>query len=69
MSEPIQGRIYIHQKSGGHYSVVANAFMESDETPVVCYVSMETEDFWVRPLSEFAEKFVLLHKGNDSERL
>lgn len=56
------GVTYKHKKSGRMYEVICNAVMEGDHTPVVVYrqllqFSAEMKHPWVRPLSEFLEKF------------
>lgn len=50
-------RVYEHIKTGGRYRVQQTARMEKDGFPVVVYESLETGDVWVRPTTEFAEKF------------
>lgn len=50
-----------HLKSGGEYVVVVPAAkLEADGTPVVVYESVKDRQVWVRPESEFREKFAKL---------
>lgn len=47
-----------HIKSGGIYKIIAvNAKMENDSSYVVVYRSQYSGEVWVRPLSEFQDKF------------
>lgn len=46
-----------HVKTGGRYRVVAVGRMESSREPVVTYRSEHTQEVWVRPQSEFLERF------------
>ena len=69
MSELIVGRIYRHYKARdnndpyptGHYKLITLAKMEADAREVAVYVSLDDEQFWVRPVGEFKAKFTLLH--------
>lgn len=45
--------IYKHLKSGGYYAVVCEGKVESDETPVVVYRSLQDGQVWVRAFDEF----------------
>ena len=53
------GQIWWHIKSGNSYRVVLIAQRESDGEPRVCY-QVVTKDgpVWVRPLYEWAGRFV-----------
>jgi|SRR5690606_24750597 len=51
---------YRHKKSGGIYEVVAFAERESDQMPLVVYRSLDTLRTWVRPMTEWREKFEYL---------
>lgn len=54
---PINQR-YTHYKKGGLYVILCYAIRESDFVSMVVYKSVETLKVWVRPESEFLEKFL-----------
>ena len=49
-------RIYRHYK-GGDYTLLGLAKLESDLTDMAIYKKLGTDEVFVRPLSEFKEKF------------
>ena len=51
-----------HIKSGKLYQIVCYALLEATGEEVVVYEGIETGSVWVRPLSEFKEKFVEVEK-------
>lgn len=53
---PLEG-IFRHTAKGGEYKVLHEATNEADLTHVVVYKSLLTDIIWVRPKSEFLEKF------------
>ena len=56
----LPGSIWIHAK-GGRYRVISLATLEADLTSVVCYQTLNPDtrqDIWVRPVSEFWDRFV-----------
>lgn len=48
--------LYRHRK-GGLYKLVTRARMKATGTEVVVYRSVETGETWVRPATEFDERF------------
>jgi hypothetical protein len=48
------GQVWRHYR-GGIYKVLCLAKIEADETPVVVYMSPETKQAWVRPVTEWLE--------------
>ena len=52
---PLPGSLWVHAE-GGTYTVVCTAIREADLMPVVVYRDGEGVT-WVRPLTEFAERF------------
>lgn len=45
-------------RSGNYYRVLHNGYLEATNTPVVIYRSISNfSDIWVRPLSEWHERF------------
>ncbi len=53
---PQDGAVYRHHK-GGLYRVLMNVLRESDGEHMVVYQPQDETIPWVRPLSEFGEKF------------
>lgn len=53
MREDITDHLWIHRKSGGHYSIVIVGAMESTLRPMVVYRSLSTDSIWIRPAAEF----------------
>lgn len=53
---PQKFAMYRHHK-GGLYQVINNALMEGTKEPVVVYKDHPGGYVWVRPLSEWWEKF------------
>lgn len=49
---PVKLGLYRHFK-GGIYKVIANGFMEKDNTPIVVYENPKTGKVWVRSLLDF----------------
>lgn len=67
MYREVKNGLYRHYK-GGEYRVVAEALMESDGTQVVLYRPakdglLAQDIIFVRPSSEFKQKFVFLEEG------
>jgi hypothetical protein len=62
--EVAAGKIYQHKARGNTYKVLCRANMECDGSFVVVYQHFDvltnqlSEYIWVRPLSEFKEKFI-----------
>lgn len=58
----MQGKDYIHTKSGTIYRVLMIANENSDkwETQVIYTESDSHKNIWARPLTEFLEKFIEL---------
>lgn len=50
---PDEFRIYRHKKTGGIYSWQCDAIMESDGTQMTVYSNLSTNQYYVRPSSEF----------------
>jgi hypothetical protein len=53
---PVAADLWRHHK-GDLYQVLCRALLEHDQTEVVVYANVKSGPFWVRPLSEFLEKF------------
>jgi hypothetical protein len=50
---------YVHLKTGGLYDLKQVATLEADgTTQLAVYRSVDTGQVWVRPMSEFFERFV-----------
>jgi hypothetical protein len=56
----ISDLVYRHKKSGFDYHYVGMAFIEATGTPVIIYKNPTTGTMWVRPVTEFFDKFELL---------
>ena len=57
---PLDGSRWTHAKTGRRYSVVGRAVIEANLKPGVLYVSSDDGLTWVRPLSEWLERFRLV---------
>ena len=56
---PRAGSVWQHWK-GGVYRFLCTVTIEATDTPAACYMSMDPakrDDFWVRPMAEFLERF------------
>lgn len=53
----INRRIFLHKKSGKFYKKLTEGRLEADRTIVTVYESLGNFDVWVRPSSEFNERF------------
>lgn len=56
LGSPHQGELWYHTKSHATYRIIGTGYIEADLKMAVVYVST-TNVLWVRPLSEFMEKF------------
>ena len=52
-------KLYKHHK-GGLYVLLSFGYLEENKKHMAIYKSVETEVIWVRPYSEFREKFILI---------
>lgn len=52
-----KGQMYEHYKNKHLYTPIETALRESDKEPMVIYRCLESGATWVRPVSEFVEKF------------
>ena len=52
-------KLYKHHK-GGLYVLLSFGYLEENKKHMAIYKSVETEVIWVRPYSEFKEKFILI---------
>ena len=54
--------LYKHKKSGKQYRLLKYGLMESDQSEVAIYQSVEDKRVWVRPTREFHENFELYYE-------
>jgi hypothetical protein len=65
MNDIAERSIWLHKKSRHEYSVVTEAFNESNSERMVVYQSLTNGAVWVRPRAEFLIKFNPLHGSGD----
>lgn len=63
MNHPFNSRLYKHKKTGVIYEFMLLARREADGADCAVYRSTATNTVWVRPLSEFNDKFVTHDTG------
>lgn len=55
------GSTYIHNETKQQYVLLDVALREADKFPMAVFENIESQQTWVRPLNEFAEKFTVCH--------
>lgn len=54
----MNGQLYVHIKSGELYTLNSVGKNEATEEYMACYTHVTKAGMWIRPLTEFREKFV-----------